>query len=653
MTTERYPAGTAVSTVGISGDASLTLRSVLIGALLSAGIGVAEPVGVMMVEGSPLAADFSTGWAVFILFLLTLVVNTFLKMLSPRSALSTAELVVIYIMMVVACAVPSWGFTMNLAFVITGVYYYAPLSWVDSIHPYLREWFVVREPQAIEYFFEKLPEGKAIPWSAWLTPLLCWGTFILAVYFVMLCVAVVLRKQWADREHLSYPLVQLPEEMVKSESPLPPLMRNGVMWLGFALPALVYSVNALSNYFPSVPRVNLRFGFPIFHRAEYVYMRVFFEVIGLTYLLPAEISLSLWLFAFLVTVESGIFRSVGFDFGPYIAYSSSGQPIAFQGLGAMIALVGGFLWVARSHIRDVLVKAIKGSKNIDDSGEALSYRTCVLGIVFGSIFIGLWLNASGLTPLSTVAYMFFAFVVFAGLTRIVCQAGLAYGRACFFPGAATVYTVGTSNLGHSGLTALGLTFAWAADVRTTVMTSASNALKLCDLTRLKGRRIGLALMLGAFACLTSSMGAVVLLSYKYGAVNLGGWQAKGLGRYTWRWVESFISTPVELKTGQLCFMGIGGGLMLALGLIRARFFWFPIHPIGLALGLAGPFRWVWFSVLIGWVAKSLTAKLGGGGLYRRTRPFFLGLILGSFATAGLWLLIDFCTGMRGNIFTLN
>ena len=33
---------------------------------------------------------------------------------------------------------------------------------------------------------------------------------------------------------------------------------------------------------------------------------------------------------------------------------------------------------------------------------------------------------------------------------------------------------------------------------------------------------------------------------------------------------------------------------------------------------------------------------------RAVRPFFLGAILGQFASAGVWLVIDACTGMTDN-----
>ena len=42
-------------------------------------------------------------------------------------------------------------------------------------------------------------------------------------------------------------------------------------------------------------------------------------------------------------------------------------------------------------------------------------------------------------------------------------------------------------------------------------------------------------------------------------------------------------------------------------------------------------------------------KYGGPKLFRRSRPFFLGLILGQFSIAGFWLIIDFFTGMTDNV----
>ena len=60
-------------------------------------------------------------------------------------------------------------------------------------------------------------------------------------------------------------------------------------------------------------------------------------------------------------------------------------------------------------------------------------------------------------------------------------------------------------------------------------------------------------------------------------------------------------------------------------------------------------NWVWFSIFLAWLFKTIVLKYGGAAAYSRTRPFFLGLILGQVVVAGMWLVIDYFTGMTGNV----
>ena len=97
------------------------------------------------------------------------------------------------------------------------------------------------------------------------------------------------------------------------------------------------------------------------------------------------------------------------------------------------------------------------------------------------------------------------------------------------------------------------------------------------------------------------------------------------------------------------FTGLGAGLMALLTYIRYRFVWWPLHPLGFATGTFYIMNWVWFSIFVAWVLKTVILKYGGSAGYARTRPFFLGLIMGQTFVAGMWLVIDYFTGKTGSV----
>ena len=78
-----------------------------------------------------------------------------------------------FMMMMVACAIPTKGVNGLLLPMITGTFYYATPenNWSELLHPYVREWMVPQDPDAIKYFFEGLPQGQRIPWEHWAVPL--------------------------------------------------------------------------------------------------------------------------------------------------------------------------------------------------------------------------------------------------------------------------------------------------------------------------------------------------------------------------------------------------------------------------------------------------------------------------------------------------
>ena len=73
-----------------------------------------------------------------------------------------------------------------------------------------------------------------------------------------------------------------------------------------------------------------------------------------------------------------------------------------------------------------------------------------------------------------------------------------------------------------------------------------------------------------------------------------------------------------------------------LWLLRLSVPQWPLHPVGLLM--VGTFYGsrAWVSVLIGRLLKVLILRYGGARLYRKSRPLFIGLIMGEIFAAVFW-----------------
>lgn len=634
----------------------VTPRALLLGTLGCLAIGVGEPYGVLVLRGSPMAADFSAGAALFLFFVLSLGLNPLLSWAGLRR-LQPGEMATCYIMMLVAAAIPSWGFTLNLIPLLGGFFYYATPEngWQTQILPHLPAWLVPTDPVSTWKLFEGGGRAETLPWEVWRLPLLAWTLFIVCLYFVTLCLLVILRKQWMEREKLLYPLAILPLELCAEGqgSPFPALLRNPLTWLGFAVPALVNSVNALHSYFNIIPPISLTTALPVLRNSVWLNFTPRFEVIGLSYLLSLDVSFGVWVFAFLAHLQNGLEHLVGWSIGPTQPFSDPASPsVAHLALGALFFLVGSCFWNARSHLREVGRNALGRPSALDGSDELMSYRVAVFGGLLGALLCFLWLLAAGLNPATALVFLLSSLAIFLGLSRIISQTGLAYGRATVAAPIFTTNALGSAVVGSAGLTTLGLNFAWSADIRTFVMASAATGLKVARETGLEPRRLIWAIFLAIGLTLLTSAWTVLRLAYTYGGINLVGWQFIGLPSFAGDWITQNINNPQAPQWWHLGYGALGATLMGLLSYVKGRYVGFPLHPIGMTLGLTHPIYHVWFSVALAWLVKALILKYGGARVYLRLRPFFLGLTLGAFGSAGVWLLVDYLTGMSGNVFTL-
>lgn len=624
----------------------MTLRGILVGLLFSFFIGIVIPYNDMVIYGEGLANDFSTPGAFFLFFILVGIINVILKKIKRNFALTEQELLVIFIMMIVASAIPSMGLSEYLLPIISAPFYYATAEnkWAEIIQPHIKPWMVPQDSNAIRYFYEGLPKGASIPWGVWIKPLCFWGIFLITLYFVMICMMVILRKQWVERERLLFPITYLPLEMVKEDklSPINPFFKSKLMWMGFVVPFVIIGINNLHQYHPFIPYISLVKGVPIFRNTTNLIFSLSFPMLGFGYLISLEILFSLWFFNLLATVQEGIFNITGFSMTENLMTGSARQaPIfAHQGMGAMIVLVLFGLWIAKNHLKDVFKAVFKKNSDIDDSGEILSYRVAVIGMFTGLLFMTFWLNMSGIPLWVVPVFLFGAFLLFIGVTRLVVEGGLAEVRATMISPSFVVSGLGSTALSYAGLTSLGFSYAWCVDIRIFVMGCCANGLKIAERMK-KKRPLFWAMMLAIVVSMISSIWMILKLGYKYGAINANLWFFQAGPIQGFNFVAFAIRYPTGVNWRGWLWTGVGGGIMVFLMFMHHRFLWWPLHPLGFPISSVWIMDELWFTLFVVWLIKGIILRYGGYKLYRGLRPFFLGLVLGEFTSYGFWVMVRF------------
>jgi len=633
---------------------AFSARAILTGSILSLCIACGAPYGNMVIRGSYLALDFSTPGAIFLFFLLVGPLNFLAGKLHRRLALATPELLVVYAMLITASAIPTMGLSEYLLTIITSAQYFATPEneWASLIGFHVPSWIAPQDPAAIAWFYEGLPEGSSLPWRPWVEPLCYWALFVLSLYLVMISSMVILRRQWVERERLIFPIVQVPLEMVRKTEPgTRPFLRNPVMWMGFALPLLVSSINGLHAYHAVVPTIQQVSTVPIFRDAVTLIFRLSFPMVGFSYLINLDIALSLWFFNLLAKFIQGAMGILGIASTQKLGiFGAASKPIlAHQGQGAFFVLVFFGLWLARSHLRAVWRKAVTGDETVDDSQEMMSYRAALLCLVSGYLIMAIWLTLAGMPLWAALSTLALALAIFVGLTRVVAESGVAAAVSPLIASATLVSAVGSSVLGPAGMVGLAYTHVWGADIRTFVMASCIHSLKLSEGMGKNVRPLFWVMLLAIILSLIGSVWTILYLAYEYGGINLNGWFFGAGARAPFDFVAEKLKTPTEPSLEGWGNTLFGGGLMALLMIARHRLLWWPLHPIGYPISMVWLMDQLWFSIFLAWLFKLVIMKYGGPSLFRRAKPFFLGLIVGQFTGAGLWLVIDYLTGMSDNV----
>ena len=570
--------------------------------------------------------------------------HVLLKRLAPGYALTTSELIVIFVMGLIGSMVPDWGMTRYLVSLITGPFYHASPEnrWAETFFETLPGWLVISgKTDAVRVFYEGAAPGYRIPWMAWISPLLWWMSCFAALMWTGACIVVILRKQWVSHERLRFPLGEVSLNLmgVGKDPNEPPMVRTTAFRIGAGLSLAVVCWNIVSYWdivtpipimgpdllylkvHPSIPDLPIR-------------LNVF--VLCFAFFINAEILFSLCFFLLFTTLQRGLMNMLG------ITAATTMSPtglVGTQSIGALIALVVWGLWMARRHLAAVTRRAFRKDPSIDDSGEFFSYRVAVFGLIFGLLYLLAWLYSIGMSLPVSLVLLAVLFIVYIGMARIVAEAGLV---AMDLPVNANNFTggiIGADNLSPSSITALGMTNAFARNWRTFTMIGLSHAAYLQRWMGPSTRRLFLWICLAFAVSVVTSLYYYISAGYAVGADNLLS-KPGDLVPFFYNTIMTWNSSASSVSELELIFFGNGIVLYMLMILGRFLFLWWPLHPIGLVAVAADTVRFMFLPFLLAWLVQVILLRLGGGALYRRAQPLFLGILVGYVLGMALSFLVD-------------
>lgn len=620
--------------------APITARAILIGLLLipvNSYWHIQMTVVWLMNFPAILALFFNVVFALVIL----VAANHLLLRLHPRWALQQSELLIIYIMLCASTALNGYDMMQCLVSLIgTGTWYATPENeWLELFSHYLPDWLVIKDRSLLTPFYE----GSTTLYMkehllAWAVPAVSWLLFVLALILVMVCINVLLRRQWIAHERLAYPIVELPFDMTRDGGR--GFFSNRVLWLGIALAGGISLLNGLSFLYPTVPRIpiwvaslNRLFTSKPWNAIYSMNITLYPFVIGLGFLMPLSLAMSYWAFYFVWQGERVLGSQLGMASLPGFPYPTA------QVRGVWIGLLLFALWGGRRHFIRVLRKAITG-QGVDDSGEPLSYRQAMIGIAIGLAFILGFSSLAGVSLWFALSFFLIYFALAMAITRIRAELGPPahdmYGAG---PDHILTTLLGTRRIGAQNLAVMTL-FYWInrESYRAHPMPHQLEGFKLADRVGMRGNRLIVAILLATVAGGICCFWAFLHAGYELGTETRM-FRTTWFAREGYQILASRLANPVDVQAVELSFMGFGFLFTLVLLMLRTRFLWWGLHPVGYAVTGWWIIGRLWFPLLLSSMIKYSVLKFGGARAYRKLVPFFQGLILGDFVMGSIWSIL--------------
>ncbi len=569
-----------------------------------------------------------------------------LKKFLPKFALSQGELMIIYTMMCLASALSGTDMLHILIPIMSHAFWFATPEneWASLFHKYIPKWLSVEDKGILRGYYEgNTSFFTAQQIKAWLIPIAAWFGFICTLFFVMLCISVIVRRQWTEKEKLTYPLIQLPLQMTH-DGGSSAFFKNKLLWIGFAIASGISLINGLHFLYPAVPNLSIRYNLHHFFTKKpwsaigWTPISVHPFAVGLGFLVASDLLFSWWVFYIFWKVENILGSIAGWRALPGFPYQKE------QLIGVWFGLFIFAIWVTRKHLMSVFKIAFGGGRKVklelDDSSEPIRYRTAIFGIIIGMVLLTLFSCKAGMSLWVSILFFGIYFALSMAIARTRAELGPpSHGFHYRGPDEILPKVFGTRRLGAANLTIFSFFYWFTRSHRGHPMAQMLEGFKIAERTKTKGKKLLFPIMLATAVGTIATFGINLHLSYKFGSSARIMGYASGYGVESFGRLNQWLSYPTQTDYVAVSFMGIGLLLSFIIMLMRLRFFWWPFHAAGLAITGTWSTSHMWFSIFLAWVAKWTILKYGGLKAYQRAVPFFIGLVLGEYVVGVLWAII--------------
>ena len=589
---------------------------------------------------------------IFLLFLLTL--GNFAARRLTRRCLSQAELLTVYISVVIAAALAGHDMIQNLFGSIAHAHWFETPEngWKQLFFRYLPKWLLVTNREALKGLYY----GNTNPYNwkllaHWVGPLAGWAALLFILMGMMLAMNVIIRRQWTENEKLVFPLVQLPLAMTAPDSGTK-FYKNRLMWLGFAIAGFITTLNGFHHLYPSMPYLNY---IKLYDLRQHVSSRPWDAIgwtpismypfaIGLAYFIPLDLSFSCWFFY--------LFRKAFQVFGAVMGWDSA-QNVGFpffneQASGAWIALGLAIVWGSRGYLRKVWRSAF-GKEPLPDAAaaeEATRCRWAFIAIIGGTAALLVFTRFMGMKAWVALAFFAIYFLLSITMTRVRAELGTPHEIFFVHPQQIIVTLLGPNLIGKASMTGMATMYWFNRCYRAHPMPNQLEAFKMAEGKPMSTRGVIWTIVFASVLGVAVTYWTNLHVTYHAGA------QAKCLGFKDWVGAQSYDPLAGWLRGWQrlsptrIGYMVGGFAMVFALRAVRGAFIWWPFHPAGYALAVSYAMDYFWFAFFVSWFLKSVLVRYGGMKWHNGAVPFFLGAILGDYTFGSIWAIIGPVMGLQ-------